>query len=165
MNAKKVVGTLLLKPAFTQRNITSVLLVAAFFGVYILMGGTISTELPANRANGGFGGSSSDKKATASKGPDVTASKAKPSSAAELLGVKRSAERVRRERASFGPGLFSKEEREELEEEPLDPAGLVTGIKKKKSSLDRRLDKIENRRKNTDALSAIEERLNINHGK
>ena len=29
MNAKKVLGTLLLKPAFTQRNITSILLVAA----------------------------------------------------------------------------------------------------------------------------------------
>ena len=55
MNAKKVAGFFLMKPAFTQRNITSVGLVALFFVVYILMGGKVTTELPKVNKSGAFG--------------------------------------------------------------------------------------------------------------
>ncbi len=42
MKAKKVLDFLILRPAFSSRNLTSILLVALFFGVYVLAGGKVT---------------------------------------------------------------------------------------------------------------------------
>ncbi len=41
MNGKKIADFVLLKPVFTGRNLTSLILVAIFFGVYIASGGRV----------------------------------------------------------------------------------------------------------------------------
>ena len=57
MNTKKVLSFLLLKPAFTSRNLTSIALVALFFGVYVAAGGKVSA-LPKVKQGVGFGAAS-----------------------------------------------------------------------------------------------------------
>lgn len=53
----KVIGFLLLKPAFSKQNISSIGLVAIFFAIYVIFGGTVSTTLPELKtSNGVFGG-------------------------------------------------------------------------------------------------------------
>lgn len=54
MNAKKVVSFLLLRPAFTGRNVTSLGLVAVFFAVYVAAGGKVTT-VPKMNAGASFG--------------------------------------------------------------------------------------------------------------
>lgn len=56
MEAKKVVKFLFLTSAFSQRNVTSILLVVLFFVVYIMSGGKVSLEMPKFPEGGGFGG-------------------------------------------------------------------------------------------------------------
>ena len=51
---KKTLDFVLLKPAVSSRNLTSIALVAAFFGVYIAAGGKIAA-LPNVQRAGGFG--------------------------------------------------------------------------------------------------------------
>ncbi len=55
MDLKNVGNFLLLKPAFSGRNLTSLALVAVFFGVYVAAGGKVSS-IPQVEATGGFGG-------------------------------------------------------------------------------------------------------------
>ncbi|MCB0344389.1 MAG: hypothetical protein KDD66_04705 [Bdellovibrionales bacterium] len=54
MKVNKVVSFLLLRPAFTGRNVTSLGLVAVFFMVYVLAGGKITT-VPTMKPGGSFG--------------------------------------------------------------------------------------------------------------
>lgn len=54
MNGKKVLGFLVMKPAWSTRNITSLALVALFFGVYVAAGGKI-TAVPKVKQGTGFG--------------------------------------------------------------------------------------------------------------
>ena len=181
MNAKKVIGFLLMRPAFTQRNVTSIVLVAVFFGVYAMMGGKVTTELPKVNKNGSFGSAQPAKKlplpgSNAGSQPsggadaepadttaDATAdaqAKGKRKSSLQLLGLKPSEDREARRRALLGRTLFDKEEREELENQPLDKDGLVEGVVDKNIYLERRLERVEKRR-DSDSLSAIEQRLKI----
>lgn len=55
MNAKKLVSYVLCLSAFKIRNITSILLVVFFFGVYVMAGGKITTP-PKVGSPDGFGG-------------------------------------------------------------------------------------------------------------
>ncbi len=55
MNGKKVLGFLLLKPAFNSRNLTSLALVALFFGVYVASGGKVTSVPKLKAGAGGFG--------------------------------------------------------------------------------------------------------------
>ena len=54
MNVKKTIQFLFLKPAFTSRNVTSILLVGVFFGVYIVSGGSVRS-IPKVTPGDGFG--------------------------------------------------------------------------------------------------------------
>lgn len=51
---KRVLGFLLMKPAMSSRNLTSLGLVAMFFAVYVLAGGTVS-PVPKVAVNQSFG--------------------------------------------------------------------------------------------------------------
>jgi hypothetical protein len=53
MKGKKVLEFILLKPAFSSRNLTSLLLVAIFFAVYVLAGGKV--EVPDVKQGSNFG--------------------------------------------------------------------------------------------------------------
>ena len=55
MKARKVVEFLLLKPAFTSRNISSVLLVGVFFALYVMAGGKVTWVPKVNAHGGAFG--------------------------------------------------------------------------------------------------------------
>jgi hypothetical protein len=55
MRAKKIISFLLLAPAVNKRNLTSLALVAVFFGVYVASGGKV-TSLPRVAPGQGFGG-------------------------------------------------------------------------------------------------------------
>ena len=54
MNAKRIMNFLILRPAITTRNLTSLALVGLFFLIYLASGGTIST-LPNVSTGEGFG--------------------------------------------------------------------------------------------------------------
>ena len=179
MNAKKVIGFLLMRPAFTQRNLTSIILVAAFFGVYVMMGGKVTTELPKRSQNGGFGQIPGFKPKPKAKQPGQQAqnqaqnqgtapapaapgAKQKKSSL-QLLGLQQSGDREARRRAKLGRKLFDDEEREELEKQPIDKEGLIKGVERKNIHMERRLERLENRGKR-DTLADIEERLKLRRG-
>ena len=55
MKTRKVVEFLLLKPAFTSRNISSVLLVGVFFAIYVMAGGKVTWVPKVNARGGAFG--------------------------------------------------------------------------------------------------------------
>ncbi|MBP9839212.1 MAG: hypothetical protein KBC84_10950 [Proteobacteria bacterium] len=57
MNAKKVVGFLLLRPVFNSKNFSTIGLVALFFALYLLLGGKANLNIPKLDSNSGaFGG-------------------------------------------------------------------------------------------------------------
>lgn len=55
MEGRKLRDLLLLKPAISVRNLTSLGLVFLFFGVYVASGGKVTTT-PSVKPGGGFGG-------------------------------------------------------------------------------------------------------------
>lgn len=177
--AKNVLGFLFMSSAFTQRNVTSVVLVMVFFGVYIAAGGKITTTLPRLEkvkamSAPALGGSpmgkarmdnrSTDGQLPAGVGDKSTALRAVPNltqdESQDLLGISPSDKRaaVQREVQKRG-SLFTAEEREEDIDEPLDPDGLVKGADFTNRRDQWRLERAE--RKPTDSLSLIEERLKI----
>ena len=69
---KKALGFLMLKPAVSSRNLTSIGLVAAFFGVYLAAGGRIAA-LPNVQSGDGFGAVKTDRPpAAATQNPSNT---------------------------------------------------------------------------------------------
>ncbi len=62
MDKRRLRDFLLLKPAVSSRNLTSLLLVAIFFGVYVAAGGKVST-IPEVAPGEGFGTVTSDRAA------------------------------------------------------------------------------------------------------
>lgn len=58
MDKKKIVEFLILRPAFTIRNFTSIGLVLVFFGIYVLAGGKV-TLIPKDPTGENFGSVSS----------------------------------------------------------------------------------------------------------
>ncbi len=158
MNAKKVVGFLVCKDAFTQRNISSVLLVAVFFGVYVFAGGKVTTSIPELRGAAGLGATDLPGRARlpnpaeADKIPTPEESKA-------ILGLSDSKERAEREnRQTNRYKLFTEEDAKELESDPIDPKGLIKGAQFGPSRREQlKIEKQE--KKQTDQLSEIEERL------
>jgi len=60
MPARKVLHFLTLRPAFSTRNLTSLLLVGVFFGVYYLAGGRV-TSVPRVESGATFGSVSTTK--------------------------------------------------------------------------------------------------------
>jgi hypothetical protein len=177
--AKNVLGFLFMSSAFTQRNVTSVVLVMVFFGVYIAAGGKITTTLPRlervkamsaptlggsplgkasvnkNAEKDNLPGGVGDKSTALQAVPDLTQDESQG-----LLGINPSEKRAARQRAVQQRGsLFTAEEREEDIDEPLDPDGLVKGADFTNRRDQWRLERAE--RKQTDSLSLIEERLKI----
>lgn len=59
MSAKRVFGFLLMRPAWSSRNLTSLALVALFFGVYVAAGGKVSS-VPKVKQGSSFGTMSTD---------------------------------------------------------------------------------------------------------
>lgn len=163
MNAKKIAGFFLMKPAFTQRNITSIGLVGLFFVVYILMGGKVTTELPKMNKGGAFGSGAVEGFINSGK-TKAAATKSTPStqrSAQDILGINESEDRAARGRVNRDTTFFSEDEKKAFENQPLDKDGLVKGVKIKRNRIDwskKREDRILKKR---DMLSDIEERLNM----
>ena len=160
---KGIVKFLVCAPAFSQRNITSIGLVVVFFLVYIMAGGKVTTSLPklpssktafgapTKKTNGLF--DKSARKVSPHSSPSLSKRQSK-----SVLGEIRSAKKndIDSKRAKIG-SLFTDEERKDLEKEEIDQEGLVKGHKfvnrKEKRLLER------SKRKETDSLSLIEERL------
>jgi hypothetical protein len=166
MNAKKVLGFLLCTPAFTKRNITSLLLVGAFFFVYILAGGKIDTELPKARNVSSFGGADvtpgsgmDSYGATTTKDADGSEEK-KDIVPQKVLGEVPTSDRRARETASHMKGrIFVDEDADREAADEIDKSGLIKGSYKSPESFhDKRAIERSERRK-PDPLSAIEERL------
>ncbi|MFN8391986.1 MAG: hypothetical protein U0136_16975 [Bdellovibrionota bacterium] len=160
MNGRKVVGFIFLQSAFTRRNFTTLILVAIFFSVYVMSGGTISTAIPKLPDPTTFGGvplgtlPSADTQRTAPiKDP------AEKEKALEVLGVKPSAERLARDQAMNERGRLFVPDAEDSQDEKVDKNGLIAGDPEQRSAEEARLRKFEKR--SGDSLAAIEERLNI----
>lgn len=147
---KKVLQFVVCAPAFSQRNMTSIGLVILFVLVYILAGGKVTTSLPSMSKSGAFGIPEE------AKPKDLTKKESK-----SILGEIASKDRAERDaqRAKLG-SLFTDEEREEVENEEIDPNGLVGGTEFVNRREKRLLEKTE--KKSRDSLSAIEERLKSN---
>lgn len=173
MNAKRIVGFLLMRPAFTQRNLTSIGLVAVFFFVYVLMGGKVTTELPKAPKEGVFGSGGVDafiqsgkkKEESKNSGSSLDAegllgSRPTTEAAEDILGIRQSEEREARRRASLGTTFFTEEERK-AQDKPLDKEGLVTGVEVKRNRIDWNKRREARESKGRDMLSDIEERLNV----
>jgi hypothetical protein len=158
MNARKVANFLFLRSAFTQRNFTSLLLVAIFFAVYLLSGGTISTSIPRLPDSTAFGNIPVDP----ATGVQSSAASSQPQkvdkdAALEVLGIKPSEDRVAREQSVNQRGrLFSADEAKDSEK--IDKNGLIAGAPEYRSD-ENKLRRYE--KKPGDSLTAIEERLNI----
>ena len=171
-NAKKALSFVLCKNAFTHRNLTSIGLVAIFFLVYVLAGGKITTQLPNFTDGGGLapraakdkqdvideieqGGAIKPPQEEEAAIPDLTVQESKA-----VLGVTASKDKASRDsvRAKMG-SLFTDEEREELEKDPVNKEGLVQGGVFTNRREQWKLEQSE--KKPTDNLSSIEERLKI----
>ncbi|MCB0322085.1 MAG: hypothetical protein KDD69_00895 [Bdellovibrionales bacterium] len=161
MNAKKVVNFLICRSAFSQRNMTSMLLVFVFIGVYAAAGGKITTTLPKMEGAGLLGGARTAKGVDVpgameeSTSPDLTKRESK-----SVLGiVPTDDQQARREEINQRGRLFTPDEVDEAQDEPIDREGLVQG-KDFTSRRDQwKLEQAEKRP--TDSLEAIEERLQI----
>lgn len=150
MNAKKVLSFLLCTPAFTRRNITSLMLVGAFFFIYILAGGKIDTQLPNPRNASTFGGVDLGTGLLNNNKTD----------ASQILGEETPSERRKRETASHMKGRIFTNEDADFEPETIeDKSALIQGRYKSPESIyeKRALEKSE--RKAPDPFDAIEERL------
>ena len=157
MSARRVANFLLLRPAFSRRNFTSLFLVGVFVGVYIMSGGKISTAVPRYQDQGTFGGGATVPGEAPATAPVVVDPEVAKQDALKQLGVVSSEDREARQDTINKRGrLFDGEE--EAVEQPIDKSGLIKGVTgNEKEEL--KLRKQEKRR--TDSFSMIEERLNI----
>lgn len=165
MSARKVVDFLILRSAFTQRNVTSILLVGLFFGVFILAGGKITTVPPKSLKSGNtFGGVATrdgENESAEQQPPQMDGAgmeKAKPE---EILGIDENPDLAAREKVQqkkgsrFDPSSGD----EDPAEEELSEAGLVDGVDMTNHREEFMLKRNEKRKEDT--LAHIEERLNI----
>ena len=164
MNGKKVIGFLLCRSAFSQRNITSILLVLVFFGVYVLSGGKISMVPPALKGMGGLdSGASIDAALKNQAGGEVREEAREEdlgkAESRSVLGLTNSQERETREDLGQTRGrMFSDNDAQQAAEEPIDPDGLIKGKEITSRRQQKLLQKWE-KKETTDSLSAIEDRL------
>lgn len=161
MNAKKVVNFLVLRSAFTQRNVTSLGLVGIFFVVYLISGGKVTlNSLPPIQRSDSFGGVVVENPPSTGAealrlGPD---GRMEQDQSKALLGVTTNEDRAAREQEIIKRGrLVEGLAEEEGTDETVDKAGLVQGDLTENRYEEARLKRKE--RKKEDSLSAIEERL------
>jgi hypothetical protein len=156
MKAKKVLSFLLCTPAFTKRNITSILLVGAFFFVYVLAGGKIDTELPNAKKATSFGGADSS-----FQGGAVNQGSKSVLEPDKVLGTKPGKDRRLREEAPHIKGRVFTDEDADLasEQGAPDRSGLIQGRYKSPQSILEKRAIQKSEKKAPDPLSAIEERL------
>lgn len=172
MNGKKVLGFLLCRSAFTQRNLTSIGLVVIFFVVYVLAGGKITTDVPTmkelEQRKAAVDSSARETILNEKKGLLETGDTSKQTGrfglsekdSKEVLGIVPSKERRARQASLLTEGrLFTDEERAKAEKERIDSSGLIKGEKFISRRERMMLDKSEKKPK--DSLTSIEERLKI----
>ena len=168
MNAKlkKTIELITCRSAFSQRNVTSILLVALFFAVYVMAGGKISTKVPSfqdvSKIGGGLGGpvSSGDVEEQELASEPAAVDKLDIEKSRGILGVKPSKDRVARQHSQQRVGtLFTDEEVAEAENAEVKKEGLISGVDFTTRREKWLLEKSE--RKPEDSLSRIEERLKI----
>ena len=159
MNAKKIGNFLVMRSAFTQRNFTSLFLVAIFFACYVFAGGDVTTGIPKIPESTSFGNIPAAKDMPV---PDNmgTAAPAQKEQALEVLGVRPSQDRQAREDSGNKRGrLFTEEvDLEKEDAQPLDKEGLLEGDERNRHE-EAKLRRQE--RRHTDPLGDIEVRLNI----
>lgn len=172
MNAKRVVNFLILRSAFTQRNMTSLLLVGIFFAVYVLSGGKVTvTKLPNIKAGESFGSvtasdeaadpraaigaprDAASQPAAADEGEEMT-----PERSQAVLGIKPTEDQEARQAQILKRGrLLDSEPGLEAETDIADESKLVGGADFTNYREEFKLKKAEKRK--VDKLSAIEDRL------
>jgi hypothetical protein len=159
MNAKKVVGFLLCKSAFTRRNISSIMLVAVFFVVYLMAGGRVSTSLPDLKNATGLGSSGAANGAGTLINENNRAPVLSEDESKAVLGITPSKERMQREDVQTNRyKLFANEDTAEMEKNPVDPDGLVKGQPVGPKRRDQLMME-RNEKKQVDSLAEIEQRL------
>ncbi len=159
MNAKKVFSFLLCTPAFTRRNITSLMLVGVFFLVYVLAGGKIDTELPSARQAATFGGADLGFSGTERR-ENNNVFQQQQAAPNQILGEVTPDERYKRETASHMKGrVFTDEDADSSLNEPSDRSGLIQGRYKSPESVYERRAIERSEKRSADPFDAIEERL------
>ena len=155
MNGRRVVDFIVLRSAFSQRNVTSLLLVGVFFAVYVLSGGKITTSIPHMKDANGFG----DAGLSDTSG---TSSTSTPDHSLQVLGVTSTAEQQARQETVNKRGRLFDPEIDAVKEGEVDKNGLLhVDTTNEKEEL--KLRKFE--RRDRDSLAAIEERLKIKRNK
>ena len=154
MKGRKVVDFIVLRSAFSQRNVTSMLLVGVFFAVYVLSGGKVTTSLPQMKDANAFGG--------ASTGDEIAPAKTTPDKSLQVLGVTATSEQQAREETVNKRGRLFDPDIDTVKEGEVDKNGLLqVDTTNEKEEL--KLRKFE--RRDRDSLAAIEERLKIKRKK
>lgn len=156
--ARKVADFLLVRPAFSQRNMTTLLLVAMFVGVYTLAGGKVTLRVPdIDVSDSQFGGVPG----AALGGTGSSNGESEAERAARVLGMKETEEANARENAVNARGkLFDPAVDADPSDSKLDRNGLLGNDSRAREDEEAKLRKFEKHK--SDSLAAIEERLNIN---
>ena len=169
MKGKKIASFLLLRPAFTQRNFTTILLVGVFIAVYSFAGGKVTLQVPdVGNSTKSFGsvesvnGESAGVLANAVRERDEE-KRREQERAAQVLGMRESEDKLARENALNERGkLFDPAMDADSSDSKLDPQGLLGNDAQMRNREEQKLRRNEKRSK--DSLALIEERLKINRG-
>lgn len=154
MKGRKVVDFIVLRSAFSQRNVTSLLLVGVFFAVYVMSGGKVTTSLPQIKDTNSFGG--------ASGADELAPVKTTPDESLQVLGVTSTNEQQARQETVNKRGRLFDPDIDTVKEGEVDKNGLMqVDTTNEKEEL--KLRKFE--RRDHDSLAAIEERLKIKRKK
>lgn len=171
MKSKKVLDFITMRPAFTQKNLSSVGLVALFVGVYSIMGGSVNTAPPHVEAGDTFGSvrdyrpSASFAKETSEEAQPIGSEQQK-ASAESIIGLKPTEEESARLRQIEKRGRLNDPEMPDedgADGNAVDKDALVQGVDMTRHRDEWMLKKGEKRK--IDNLSAIEDRLEVPRAK
>ena len=169
MKGKKIANFLLLRPAFTQRNFTTLLLVGVFIAVYSLAGGKVTLQVPdVGSSAKSFGSVDSvngeDAGVIANAVRQREEEKRREQErAAQVLGMRESEDLLARENEVNERGKrFDPSVDTDNADGKLDPKGLLGTDKQARTREEAKL--MRNEKRSKDSLSLIEERLRIKRG-
>lgn len=172
MRGKQALSFLLMRPAFTRSNISTVGIVALFVGVYSIFGGKVTSNLPTVKQGSTFGSvveedlQQQDLQGLGDNGNDVPAEPVRSgedrAEAQGVIGVlPTDAEKARMQEIDKRGRLFDASTPEEDGEDgkPINREGLVKGVDFKSHRDEWIMLRSEKRK--ADGLAAIEDRLQM----
>ena len=147
MKGKKAIDFILLRPVFTQKNFTAILVVLALMGAYVMISGQNTFKLPNFDPSGEFG----------TVGNVATPVKVDSEMAQEILGVATNSELEQRlDSVAVRAPLAGADNQDDIE--PVNHE-LGYNFDQQKRKQESNLLKYETRKK--DSLDSIAERLNV----